>query len=34
MREDGFIDITNGPASYFAPFEAWGPHERHAMAYA
>ncbi len=33
-REDGYIDTTNGPASYFAPFEKWGPHEQRAMAYA
>ncbi len=31
-REDGFIESTSGPASYFAPFEEWGLHEQRAMA--
>ena len=33
-REDGYIEATSGPASYFAPYEEWTPHEQRAMAFA
>lgn len=33
-REDGYIEATNGPAAYFAPYEEWAPHEQRAMAFA
>lgn len=33
-REDGFIDVTNGPAAYFAPYEEWAHHEQRAMRFA
>ncbi|MFQ5986287.1 MAG: methyltransferase domain-containing protein [Thermoplasmata archaeon] len=33
-REDGYIDVTNGPSSYFASYEDWARHEQRAMRYA
>lgn len=30
-RDDGHIDISGGPAAYFAPFAKWGSHEKSAM---
>lgn len=33
-REDGYIEATNGPAAYFAPFEAWAPHEQRGVGFA
>ena len=32
-RDDGHIDVSGGPAAYFAPFSKWGAHERSAMRY-
>ncbi|MEE9592692.1 MAG: class I SAM-dependent methyltransferase [Thermoplasmata archaeon] len=33
-REDGYIDVTNGPAAYFAPYEEWAHHEQRGMRFA
>ena len=30
-RDDGFIEATEGPAAYFAPFRRWPAHQRRAM---
>ena len=30
-RDDGFIEATEGPAPYFAPFRRWPAHQRRAM---
>lgn len=27
-RDDGYIDLSNGPAFYFSPLEAWPPEEQ------
>jgi SAM-dependent methyltransferase len=27
-REDGFVDLTQGPLAYLAPYAAWTPHVR------
>lgn len=32
-RDDGFIDVSEGPNTYFAPFEAWPRHQQEAMPY-
>ena len=33
-RDDGFIDISSGPAAYFTEYKDWGPHLRKAIGYA
>jgi SAM-dependent methyltransferase len=33
-REDGYIDISSGPAAYFRDFDDWKPYEKKAMAFA
>ncbi|HEX6386940.1 MAG TPA: class I SAM-dependent methyltransferase [Anaerolineae bacterium] len=33
-RDDGYVDVSSGPAAYFAPYEAWPNVEQEAMAYA
>jgi hypothetical protein len=33
-RDDGFVDISSGPAEYFTEYEDWGPHLRKAIGYA
>ena len=33
-RDDGYIDISSGPAAYFTEFKDWGPHLRKAIGYA
>ncbi len=30
-RDDGTFDVTNGPASYFADFKDWLPHQKRGM---
>lgn len=30
-REDGFIDSSNGPKSYFSDYADWPPHQKEAM---
>lgn len=30
-RDDGFIDVTGGPATYFSPFDAWPARQQQAM---
>lgn len=30
-REDGYIDISGGPSTYFAPYEAWPPVQQEAI---
>jgi SAM-dependent methyltransferase len=30
-RDDGFISVTDGPESYFAPFRRWPVHQRRAL---
>ena len=30
-RDDGFVEATEGPATYFAPFRRWPAHQRRAM---
>ncbi|MFH0908216.1 MAG: methyltransferase domain-containing protein [bacterium] len=32
-RDDGHVDISGGPAAYFAEFRTWSPHEKAAMKY-
>lgn len=32
-RDDGLIDVSSGPGSYFAPFDQWPPQQQSAMAY-
>jgi len=33
-REDGYVDISTGPAAYFKEYKDWEPHVRKAIAYA
>ena len=33
-RDDGFLDISSGPQSYFAPFNKWPEYERKAIRFA
>lgn len=30
-RDDGYMDLSGGPAPYFAPYPKWPPHQRKAM---
>lgn len=32
-RDDGYIDVSGGPAAYFAPFRKWPATDRRAMRY-
>lgn len=32
-RDDGFFDVTGGPAIYFSKYEDWPSHEKQAMRY-
>jgi SAM-dependent methyltransferase len=33
-RDDGYIDISSGPESYFAPYSAWPQHQKEALRFA
>lgn len=33
-REDGFVDLSSGPANYFLPFDQWPQIEKEAIGYA
>jgi len=33
-RDDGYIDVSGGPESYFSEFRNWPPHQKKAMRYA
>ena len=33
-RDDGYIDVSSGPAAYFTPHEAWPAVEQEALTYA
>jgi SAM-dependent methyltransferase len=33
-REDGYIDISSGPAAYFTKYRDWGPHIKKAIGFA
>jgi SAM-dependent methyltransferase len=33
-RDDGYFDVSGGPAAYFTEYRRWHPHERKAMHYA
>ncbi len=33
-RDDGFVSLTGGPASYFAPYPDWPAHQKRAMRFA
>jgi len=32
-RDDGYFDVSGGPAAYFREYKSWSPHERKAMQY-
>ena len=33
-RDDGYLDVSGGPAAYFTEYRDWLPHEKRAMQYA
>ncbi len=32
-RDDGYVDVSGGPAAYFAEYPDWPPHQKKAMSY-